>query len=153
MSMSKLSFWSFLGEFRDGHHHGVLPAWWDARHISVRAHFMRWCRSAYMEARFLFLFNNRAFVHAYDPCPQIALYEWSLDQCLNQVTFMAESFLLKARVRNFIATLWNLPLWWDGFGCCPKTLSRLCSFETLIITALSVSLITSSLLLASVGLY
>jgi hypothetical protein len=152
MSMSKLSFWSFLREFKDDHRHGVLPAWWNVHHISVRAHFMRWCRSAYLEARFLFLFNNYAFVHVYDPCPQIALYEWSLDQCLDQVIFMPESFLSEAQVRNFIATLQNLLLWWDGFGCRPKTLPRLLSFKTLAITALSVSLITLSLLHASVGL-
>jgi hypothetical protein len=66
---------------------------------------------------------------------------------------MAESFLSEAQVRNFIATLRNLLLRWDGFGCRPKTLPRLVSFKTLVIISLSVSLITSSLLLASVGLY
>jgi hypothetical protein len=112
MSMSKLSFWNFLGEFNDGYCHGVLPAWWDAHHISMRAHFMRWCRSAYMEARFQFLFNNCEFVHVYDSCPQIALYEWALVQCLNQVTFMAESFLSEIWMRNFSATSQNCSI--DG---------------------------------------
>jgi hypothetical protein len=69
--------------------------------------FIRWCWSTYMEAWFPFLFNNRAFVHVYNPCPQIALYEWSLDQCLNQVTFVAESFLSKIWMRNFSATSRN----------------------------------------------
>jgi hypothetical protein len=153
MSMPKISFWSFLGQLKDGHRHGVLPAWWVAHHISMKAHFMRWCWSAYLEARFPFLFNPRSFVHVYNPCPHVALYEWSHNQCLDQVTFMAESFLSEARVGNFITTLWNLLLRWDGFGCRPKTIPRLLSFKTLAITALSISLITSLLLLTSVGLY
>jgi hypothetical protein len=66
------------------------------------------------------------------------IYEWSLDQCLDQVTFMAESFLSEASVTNLIITLRNFLLRWDGFGCRPKTLPRLLSFEILVITALSV---------------
>jgi hypothetical protein len=62
---------------------------------------------------------------------------------------MAESFLLEARVGNLIATLQK----WDDFGCHPKTIPRLLSFKTLVIITLSVSLITSSLLLYSIGLY
>jgi hypothetical protein len=46
----KLSFWRILGEFEDGHCHDVLPARWDAHHISMRTHFIRWSLSACMGA-------------------------------------------------------------------------------------------------------
>jgi hypothetical protein len=44
---------------------------------------------------FSFLFNNHAFVHVYDPYPQIALYEWALDQCSIKSPLWLSPFLRK----------------------------------------------------------
>jgi hypothetical protein len=44
---------------------------------------------------FPFLFNNRVFVHVYDPYPQIDLYEWALDQCPIKSPLWLSPFLQK----------------------------------------------------------
>jgi hypothetical protein len=41
----KSSFWNLLGEFKDGHRHGVPTAWGNVYPTPVSAPFARWCRS------------------------------------------------------------------------------------------------------------
>jgi hypothetical protein len=116
----------FLGEFKDDHLHGVLLVWWDAHHTSVRAHFMRWCRSAYMDAQFL--------VSLQQPCGCACLWSLSSNRFIrvtswsmpNQVTFMAKSFPSGIRMRNFSAT------------------SGDCSFDGIVLSAIPKSYLDAS---------
>jgi hypothetical protein len=50
----KILFWSFLEEFKVGHHHGVPTAWSGVYPTPVSAPFARWCRSTAWTCRICF---------------------------------------------------------------------------------------------------
>jgi hypothetical protein len=103
-SVAKFSFWNLLGEFKDGHRHGVPTAWGDVYPTSVSALFARWCRSTARMCRVCFPSLHMLLVILLLPTSS---YNWALDQVLAwSCPFMVDFHSSEPWMENFNSITW-----------------------------------------------